>query len=431
MQICVVGAGYVGLVTGACFASLGNKVICVDIDKEKIRSLRKGVCPIYEPKLEEMIRDEARKGRLDFTADLKSAVKKCAAIFIAVGTPPKDSGEADLSYIENVAREIALNMPAYRLIVEKSTVPVQTGARIEETIKGNNRKKVAFDMASNPEFLREGQAIDDFMHPDRIVIGVRSQKATELLTKLYEPLKAPIVVTDIESAELIKHASNSFLATKISFMNAVSNICEKSGADIQKVAEGMGLDKRIGGAFLNAGVGFGGFCFPKDLEAFMRISEKLGYDFDILRAVKRVNDQQKILFVKKVEEALWVLKGKTVGIWGLAFKPDTDDMRYAPSIDVITMLKNEGVKIKAYDPKAVKNAKKIFGDEVAYSKNAYEAADGADCIAVLTEWDEFKEIDLGRVRKKMRQPVIVDGRNIYNPAAMKKLGFKYVSMGRG
>jgi UDPglucose 6-dehydrogenase len=429
MNICVVGAGYVGLVTGACFSGLGNHVTCVDIDKEKIKTLNKGLCPIYEPRLKELIREGRKKGRLKFSTNLKAAVKKSQIIFIAVGTPPRDNGEADLSYVEDVAREIAQSMPSYRLIVEKSTVPVHTGGRVEETVRRNNKNKVDFDVASNPEFLREGQAIGDFMHPDRVVIGVKSKRAKELLLKLYGPLKCKIVVTDIESAELIKHASNSFLATKISFMNSVSNICEKSGADIQKVAEGMGFDKRIGPAFLNAGIGFGGFCFPKDLEAFMRISEKVGYEFDILRAVKKVNEQQKILFVKKLEEALWILRGKTIAVWGLAFKPDTDDMRYAPSLDIISMLKNEGVKIRAYDPKAMKNAKRILKD-ITFCKDAYAAARGSDCLAVLTEWNEFKEIDLNKLKKIMKHPVVVDGRNIYNTASMKRLGFNYISMGR-
>lgn len=429
MNVGIVGAGYVGLVTAACFANLGNNVICVDIDKEKIKSLKKGVTPIYEPGLEELVRDGLHKGRLSFTTNISSAVKKSTIIFITVGTPPRDNGEADLSYVENVACKIAIEMPSYRLIVEKSTVPVHTGKKIEATVRTNNKRRIKFDVASNPEFLREGQAINDFMHPDRIVIGVKSKKARDMLIKLYEALKTPIVITDIESAELIKHASNSFLATKISFMNSVSNICEKCGADVVDVAKGIGLDKRIGGEFLNAGVGFGGFCFPKDLEAFIRISQKLGCEFDILRAVKKVNEHQKILFVKKIEEALWILNNKVVTIFGLSFKPNTDDMRYAPSIDIINMLKNEGVKIKAFDPKAMKKARKILSG-ITFCKDAYTACANSDCLAVVTEWNEFKEIDLRRVKKLMRQPLIVDGRNIYNPDVVKKLGFKYIGMGR-
>lgn len=429
MDIGVIGAGYVGLVTAACFASLGNNVICVDIDKEKIKSLKKGIVPIYEPGLEELIREGLRKHRLSFTTNISPAVKKSTVIFIAVGTPPKDNGEADLSYIEDVTRKIATEMLSYRLIVEKSTVPVQTGKKIEETVKANVKRRIKFDVASNPEFLREGQAIDDFMNPDRIVIGIRTKKARGILTKLYRTFNAPIIVTDIESAELIKHASNSFLATKISFINAISNICVKCGADVVNVARGMGLDKRIGEEFLEAGVGFGGFCFPKDLEAFIRISQKLGYEFDILRAVKEVNDSQRILFVKKIEEALWILSGKTVAILGLSFKPDTDDMRYAPSIDIINMLKNEGVKIKAFDPKAMKRAKKLVTG-ITFCKDVYAACQNSDCLAIITDWNEFKEIDLKRVKKLMKQPIIVDGRNIYNPDAVRKLGFKYIGMGR-
>ena len=429
MNIGVVGAGYVGLVTAACFAKLGNNVITVDIDKEKIKSLKKGSIPIYEPGLKELVKDGLRKHRLSFTTNLKSAVKKSTLIFIAVGTPPRDNGEADLSYVENVVRGIAKNMPSYRLIVGKSTVPVNTGRRIEETIKASNGRKMKFDIASNPEFLREGQAINDFMHPDRVVIGVKSAKARDILIKLYEPLKAPIVVTDVESAEIIKHASNSFLATKISFINSISNICDRCGADVMNVAKGMGMDKRIGRDFLNAGVGFGGFCFPKDLEAFACISEKLGYEFDILRAVKKVNDQQKISFVKKIEKALWVLNGKTVAVLGLAFKSNTDDMRYAPSVDIIDMLKSKGAKVRVFDPKAMKKAGKILTG-ITFCKNAYDAAKGSDCLAIVTGWDEFKEMDLRRVKKLMRHPIIVDGRNIYNPKMIKKLGFKYTGMGR-
>jgi len=429
MDIGVIGAGYVGLVTAACFASLGNKVICVDKDREKIKSLKKGKVPIYEPGLEKVVKDGLSKKRLIFTTNISLAVKKSTIIFIVVGTPPKDNGEADLSYVEDVARKIAIEMPSYRLIVEKSTVPIRTGKKIEETVKANNRRRIKFDVASNPEFLREGQAINDFMHPDRIVIGVRSSKARDILMRLYENFKAPIIVTDIESAELIKHASNSFLATKISFMNSISNICEKCGADVIKVAKGMGLDRRIGKDFLSAGVGFGGFCFPKDLEAFIRISENVGYEFDILKAVKKVNDHQKMHFVKKIEEALWILSGKTVTVLGLSFKPNTDDIRYAPSIDIINMLKNEGVKIKVFDPKAMNNAKKVL-TAVTFCKDVYSAVRNSDCLAIVTEWNEFKEMDLKRVKRLMRQPLIVDGRNIYNPNIVKKLGFKYIGIGR-
>ncbi len=429
MDIGVVGAGYVGLVTAACFADLGNDVICMDISEEKIKSLKKGAIPIYEPKLEGIVKDGLREGRLTFTTDIAALVKKSEIIFIAVGTPPKANGEADLSHIEDVSQKIAASIPAYRLIVEKSTVPVHTGKRIEEIIAAHNKKRIKFDVASNPEFLREGQAVDDFMHPDRIVLGVRTEKAKRILTELYAVLKAPIVVTDIESAELIKHASNSFLATKISFINSCSNICEKSGANILDVARGMGLDRRIGSEFLNAGAGFGGSCFPKDLDAFISISEKLDYDFGILKEVKRVNEGQKILFVGKIRRAVGTLKAKTIGILGLSFKPDTDDMRCAPSIDIIDMLKKEGAKIKAFDPKAMENAKKLIKG-IIFCDDAYSAAEGADCLAIVTDWNEFKEMDLKRVKKSMRRPIIIDGRNIYEPEMVKKLGFKYIGMGR-
>ncbi|MBU4377191.1 MAG: UDP-glucose/GDP-mannose dehydrogenase family protein [Candidatus Omnitrophica bacterium] len=429
MKIGVVGAGYVGLVTAACFADLGNDVVCMDISEEKIKSLKKGIIPIYEPKLEGIVKDGLREGRLTFTTDIAALVKKTEIIFIAVGTPPKENGDADLSHIEDVSRKIAACMSAYRLIVEKSTVPVHTGKRIEEIITANNKKKIKFDVASNPEFLREGQAIDDFMHPDRIVLGVRTEKAKRTLTDLYSALKAPMVVTDIESAELIKHASNSFLATKISFINSCSNICEKSGANILDVARGMGMDKRIGEKFLNAGAGFGGSCFPKDLDAFISISEKLGYDFGILREVKRVNEEQKILFAKKIKRALGTLKAKTISILGLSFKPDTDDMRCAPSIDIINMLKKDGAKIRAFDPKAMENAKKLING-VIFCNDAYSTVKGADALVIITDWNEFKEMDLAKVKKLMNKPVIIDGRNIYNPDMVKRLGFKYVGVGR-
>lgn len=429
MNICVVGSGYVGLVTGACLADLGNKIVCVDIDKEKIKQLKKGVIPIYEPGLGELIKSNVKKKRIVFTTELKEGVKKSEVIFIAVGTPPRENGEADLTYVENVASQIAQCMTSYKLIVEKSTVPVETGHWVKHTVKINNRHKVHFDVASNPEFLREGSAIEDFMRPDRIVIGVESKKAKELLMSLYRPLGVPIVVTDIKSAEIIKHASNSFLATKISFINAVSNICEKAGADVQQVARGMGLDKRIGASFLNAGAGFGGFCFPKDLAAFIRISEKLGYDFGLLKEVEKINEYQKNLLVKKIEEGLWIVKGKTIGILGLSFKPNTDDIRFAPALDIIKMLLGEGAVIKAFDPQAMSKVKKVIKD-IKFCRDPYETAKGSDCLVIMTEWNEFKELDLKKVKKLMKQPLIVDGRNIYEPEATRKLGFKYICMGR-
>ncbi|HPM43732.1 MAG TPA: UDP-glucose/GDP-mannose dehydrogenase family protein, partial [Candidatus Omnitrophota bacterium] len=337
---------------------------------------------------------------------------------------------ADLSFIEHVSKEIAAAMPSYRLIVEKSTVPVNTGEWVEHTIKTFNKRNVKFDVASNPEFLREGSAIDDFLHPDRVVIGVKSKKAKDILTELYKPLKAPIVVTDIKAAELIKHASNSFLAMKISFINSISNLCDKLEADVNEVARGIGMDRRIGEKFLNAGIGFGGFCFPKDLAAFIRISEKCGYEFGILKEVERVNDEQKLAAVKKVESLIWNLSNKTVSVLGLSFKPDTDDIRYAPALDIISMLKKEGVRIRVYDPIAMPKSRGVLGSSVKFCKDPYDAVKDSDCILIATEWNEFKRLDFKKVKSLMRQPVIVDGRNIYDPEEMKGLGFRYVGMGR-
>ncbi len=429
MKITVVGSGYVGLVSGACFASLGNQVICVDIDKSKVGSLKRGVMPIYEPGLEELVKDNVRRKRLSFTTDLKKAVRQSEVIFIAVGTPPRPNGEADLSYVENVACDIAKEITSYKLVVEKSTVPVQTGEKIFQTIAAHAKKGAQFDVASNPEFLREGSAVHDFMHPDRVILGVQSDKAKEILTRLYKPLKCQVLVTDIKSAEIIKHASNSFLATKISFINAISNICEAAKADVEQVALGMGLDKRIGRSFLNAGIGFGGFCFPKDLSAFVRISEKLGYDFQLLKAVEKINEDQKAVFLKKVESALWNINSKNIGVLGLAFKPDTDDMRFAPSLDIISFLQSHGAKIKAYDPHAMSKARPMLKG-VEFCSDSYSVCKGSDCMLILTEWKEFKELDLKKVKKLLKQPVIIDGRNIYDPQKMAALGFRYYSMGR-
>ena len=412
------------------FADLGNNVICMDNDKAKIAKLKKGLIPIYEPGLEELVRRNKKEGRLEFTSSLKEAVKASSMIFICVGTPPRDNGEADLSFVEHVSSQIALYMPSYRLIVEKSTVPVNTGEWVAHTIKAFNKRNIKFDVASNPEFLREGQAIEDFMHPDRIVIGVESSRAREMLVELYKPLNAPMVITDIKSAELIKHASNSFLATKVSFINAIANICDSVGADVAEVAKGMGLDRRIGGNFLSAGIGFGGFCLPKDLSAFVRIAEKIGYDFGMLKEVQRVNDNQRRLLIKKLSSLIWNLPKKTIGILGLSFKPDTDDIRYSPALEVISLLQKEGAHIKAYDPKAMPNVKRLLSKGVEFCGDAYDAARGSDCLVIATEWNEFKELDFKKIKRLMRQPVIIDGRNIYDPKHMKELGFKYMGMGR-
>lgn len=430
MKICIIGCGYVGLVTGACISDLGNDVMCIDSDKDKIKKLKSGRIPIYEPGLEELIKKNMKEGRLSFGASIKDGVVKSEIIFIAVGTPSRDDGEADLTFVENVSKEIADSMPSYRLIVEKSTVPVNTGEWVERTINVFNKRKVSFDVASNPEFLREGSGIADFLHPDRIVIGAKSKKARELLARLYKPLGAPMVITDIKSAEIIKHASNSFLAAKISFINAVANICDKVGADVADVIKGMGLDRRIGKEFLQAGIGFGGSCFPKDVAAFLRMSEKAGYKFGLLEEVRSINNAQRQFLVKKISDAIWNLSKKTIGILGLSFKPNTDDIREAPSLAIISTLLKEGAGIKVYDPAAMDKAKALLKDGVKFCKDAYAAADGSDCLVVVTEWDEFKELDFKKIKGLMRQPVIIDGRNIYDPVEMKKAGFRYFGMGR-
>ncbi len=429
MRVCVIGTGYVGLVTGICLADIGNSVICVDIDKEKIEGLKKGIIPIYEPGLEEMVGRNLREKRISFYTEISEGVGNSEIIFIAVGTPSKKSGEADLSYVEAVARSVAKAMDGYRVIVEKSTVPVHTGEWVRRTVKLNNVHGVDFDVVSNPEFLREGSAISDFMHPDRIVIGVESEKAEKIMTELYQPLKAPIVVTDIKSAEIIKHASNSYLALKISYINSVANICERVGADVEKVAEGMGLDKRIGKSFLRAGIGYGGSCFPKDVSAFIKIAEEAGYDFEMLKSVESVNRTQREDLVKKIKQAMWVMNNKTIGILGLAFKPDTDDMREAPSIDIINELQQEGAKIKAYDPVAGHRAKEIL-KKIQYCKDPYSVAEGSDALVIITDWPEFKKLDLKKIKTLLNQPVIIDGRNMYDPEQIKKLGFVYKSIGR-
>ncbi len=430
MELCVIGSGHVGLVTGACFADLGHSVICVDQDEAKIKGLRKGKVPFYEPGLSPMVAHAVAQKRLSFTTRISEGVKRSKVIFIAVGTPPLPSGEADLSSVEQVVRQIARSASGYRLIVEKSTVPVETGRQITETLAHLPRRGAKLDVASNPEFLREGSAVNDFLRPDRIVIGVESDRAKTLLTQLYRPLEAPLVVTDIASAELIKHASNAFLATKISFINAISILCDRVGADVEQVARGMGLDPRIGSAFLRAGAGYGGFCFPKDLEAFIRIAEKLGYDFKLLKATKEINEGQSLILLDKIGSTLWNLKGKAIGILGLAFKPETDDLRFAPSLGIIKALLASGAKIKVFDPQAMGGAKKLLGARVTFAKDPYALARGSDCLVVVTEWDEFEKLDLKRVKRLMRHPVVVDGRNLYDPAAMRRAGFRYVGMGR-
>jgi UDPglucose 6-dehydrogenase len=429
MKVCMIGTGYVGLVSGTCFAEIGHEVICVDNDKKKIDVLNQGRVPIYEPGLEELIAKNVKAGRLRFTTSIREGVENSFFLFIAVGTPPKDDGEPDLSQIEKVAEEIGAAMNEYKIIIEKSTVPVQTGKWVRTVIERFSKRVRDFDVASNPEFLREGSAIGDFLHPDRVVLGVESERAKTKLLELYKPMDAPKIVTDIASAELIKHASNALLSTKISFINAISMICEKSGADVLKVAEGVGLDKRIGREFLNAGVGFGGFCFPKDLSAFINIAAKLGYDFRLLREVENINNEQMLYAVNKLEEMLWNLKDKKIGVLGLAFKPNTDDMRFAPSITIIQELQRRGATIKAFDPVAMDRAKQIMPD-IEYCEDAYSVAKDVDAIALITEWDVFKELDLEKIKGLMRQPVFFDGRNVFEPEKMAARGFIYKGIGR-
>ena len=427
--IFIIGSGHVGLVTGACLADLGNRVICMDDDVTKIDTLRKGTAPFYEPGLKEMAHRNMNRGMLSFTTSVMEGVKQAEIVFICVGTPQNSNGEADLSYVEMASKRVAKAIDSYKVIVEKSTVPVRTGNWLRNTMKLNSPSNSAFDVVSNPEFLREGTAIHDFMHPDRIVIGAESERATNTMTDLYKPLDAPILVTNIETAELIKHASNGFLALKISYINAIANICERVGADVVKVAEGIGYDKRIGREFLEAGVGYGGYCFPKDLAAFIRAAEDAGYDFELLRTVQKINDSQRQQIVSKAKGILRNLDGKTIGVLGLSFKPNTDDMREAPSIDIIRKLQQEGVQIKAYDPQAMENAKAIL-DDVEYCKDPYDVARDSDALILITEWDEFRSLGLSRIKGLLKQPVVIDGRNVYDPEKMKQLGFVYQGVGR-
>jgi UDPglucose 6-dehydrogenase len=429
MRIAMIGTGYVGLTSGACLAKIGHHVYCVDNDAEKIAVLERGEMPIYEPGLPEIIAESRKAGRLVFTTDIKAAVSDSTACFIAVGTPPRETGEPDLGYVENVARDIAEAMKDYHLIVEKSTVPVQTGKWVRTTIERYNREKTPFDVASNPEFLREGSAVDDFLKPDRIVVGCETERARTIMREIYAPIPAPIVFTDIASAELIKHASNAFLSMKISFANALSIVCEASGADVRQVTQGVGMDKRIGPKFLDAGIGYGGFCFPKDLAAFIAIAQQLGYDFKLLKEVAAINEDMKQRFCRKIQSVLWNLRGKQIGVLGLAFKPNTDDMRFAPSIDIIAALVGEGANVKAFDPQAMERARKLIPG-ITFCEKAEEVADGADMLAVITEWPEFKKLDLGELKRRMRLPIICDGRNLFERNEVEKAGFTYIGVGR-
>ncbi len=430
MNICVVGTGYVGLVTGAVFADLGNEVTCVDNQSEKIEALRAGHMPIYEPGLEEMVVRNVADGRLSFTEDLVGRVRRSDIVFITVGTPPGDGGKTDLSAVEAVARTIGQAMERYLVVVNKSTVPVGTGDFVREVIERHQARPIPFDVVSNPEFLREGSAIEDTLRPDRIVIGAPSQQVAMTLLELYAPLERPMIITDVPSAEMIKYASNAFLATKISFANAIANLCELAGADVTQVMKGMGLDARIGPAFLAAGLGYGGSCFPKDTDSLIHTASTFGSDFVLLRAVVEINRGRAAHFVEAIRKALSPLDGKIIAVLGVAFKPNTDDMREAKSIEVVSDLVRLGATVRAYDPVALDNAREVFPASVTYCASAHEAAAGADALALVTEWNEFKFLNLERVRQVMRRPVIFDGRNVWEPERMRRLGFEYHSIGR-
>ncbi|NOY98045.1 MAG: UDP-glucose/GDP-mannose dehydrogenase family protein [Chloroflexi bacterium] len=429
-QICVVGVGYVGLVTGACFADLGNRVIALDVDEERIENLKKGVMPIYEPGLEELVERNVRAGRLSFTTSYKEALDGTEFAFIAVGTPSGVNGEADLQYVASAARSVAENMTAPLILINKSTVPVGTGDWVADIVKRSQPEGIDFSVVSCPEFLREGSAIGDFMHPHRTVLGSLHREAAEKVAQLHLPLRAPIVITDLRTAEMIKYASNAFLATKISFINEVADICEALGADVKEVAAGMGYDKRIGPMFLDAGLGWGGSCFPKDVKALAYMAEEKGLDPKILNHAMEVNYDRRAVVVKHVAQMLGGLKGKTIGLLGLAFKPNTDDMRDAPSIDIAQDLTTDGATVRGYDPVAMENAARIL-PAVNMFDDPYQMAKGCDALIVVTEWNEFKQLDLKRVKDLMKQPVIFDGRNIYDPAYVRELGFTYRGMGRG
>lgn len=437
MKIAIVGTGYVGLVTGTCFAEMGTEVFCIDIDQNKIDKLKSGIIPIFEPGLDEMVERNHKAGRLNFTTDLNSILNEVDIVFSAVGTPPDEDGSADLKYVLDVARTIGQELNKYMVIVTKSTVPVGTAKLIKKTIQGELDKRgltdLKFDVASNPEFLKEGAAITDFMQPDRVVVGVESEEAKQLMERLYKPFTLNnyrIIYTDIPSAEMIKYAANAMLATRISFMNDIANMCEIVGADINMVRKGIGADVRIGSKFLYAGCGYGGSCFPKDVKALIHTAQDLGYEMKILEAVEEVNEfQKKILFEKLMKYYDNDIKGKTIAVWGLAFKPKTDDMREAPSLVIIDKILEAGGKIKAYDPVAMKEAKRTLGESITYAKDIYDATLDADAILMVTEWNEFRLPTWEVIKKTMKKPVVFDGRNIYNKQEMNEIGFDYFGIG--
>jgi UDPglucose 6-dehydrogenase len=449
MRLAVVGSGYVGLVTGACFADLGHEVILVDNDEKKLAALRNGEVPIHEKFLPELL-ERHRGERIKFSGDLPTATRESDAVFIAVGTPPTESGDADLSYVESVAHEISAGIGSYKVVVEKSTVPVYTSQWIRTIITRNGADPALFDVASNPEFLREGTAVTDFLYPDRIVVGVESEQAADVMRELYGPLtsgwyygradaiprpeaaKIPprLIITSTKSAEMIKHASNAFLAMKISFINAVASICESVGANVEQVKDGIGTDSRIGPRFMSPGIGYGGSCFPKDLMAFRAVAKESGYDFRLLEEVIRINEEQRHRFLRKVRSVLWTFRGKRLGVLGLAFKGGTDDIRESPAVLLVQELLREGCHICAYDPAAMERAKEVLKTGVEFAVDAYQAAKGADALLILTEWEEFAALDLARLRTLVKYPIVLDGRNLYDPAVMVEHGFSYYSVGR-
>jgi UDPglucose 6-dehydrogenase len=428
MRLSIIGTGHVGLVTGACFAEKGHEVMCVDNDAKKIETLKELGMPFHEPGLSELLHKHFRR-RLFFSTEIRDAVAFGKALFICVGTPPTESGAADMTYIEAVSREITKYLTDYRLIIEKSTVPVRTGERLKETILKYAKSPPDFDVASNPEFLREGSAVFDSLHPERIVIGVENKRAEQILREIYAGFDTPVIVTDIITAELIKHACNSFLALKISYINAIAEICEKVNANVEMVAHAMGLDSRIGPQFLKAGIGYGGACFPKDVEAFYSISRELGYNFKLLEVVQQINQHARQRFVKKLKEELWVIKNKRIGALGLSFKPNTDDVRDSPALDILRMLFKEGAVIKAFDPMANRTASEVL-PEITYCKDPYKVAEDADCLLILTDWDEFRKLDFERIKGLMATPTIIDGRNLLDFERLRAMGFTYKGVGR-
>ncbi|OGP52073.1 MAG: UDP-glucose 6-dehydrogenase [Deltaproteobacteria bacterium RBG_13_43_22] len=432
MNICVIGVGYVGLVTGACFAEFGIRVICVDNDQEKISRLKQGKIPIYEPGLEEMVNKNVKENRLSFTDNLEEGVKHSLVILIAVGTPPDPQGKADLRYVKEVAQAIGRTMDGYKLVVTKSTVPVGTGKIIHDIIRKHQKEKFSFDIVSNPEFLREGSAIEDFLRPNRVVIGTASDQAVAIMKDLYSPLyliETPFVITTVETAEMIKYASNAFLATKISFINEMANLCDKVGADVHLVAKGMGLDQRIGSKFLHPGPGFGGSCFPKDTAALAQLADSLGYDFEIVKSVIRVNHRQKKRMVEKILNAVGPVKGKTLGFLGITFKPNTSDIREAPALFIIKKLESLGAKIKAFDPAGMEEGRKIL-KKVLFQENLYDVGQGADALILATEWNPFRTIDWDKMKSLLKRPLVIDLKNMYEPDKMHQLGIKYYCVGR-